>query len=314
MIFPFPPPNEAERLAALHALEILDTPAEERFDRITRLARRLFKVPIALISLIDADRQWFKSASGYAGAQTPRSTSFCGHTILKEESLVVEDALADERFHNSPWVAGEPHVRFYAGYPLTVPGGLSLGSLCLVDHQPRAFSEEDRVSLRDLARLAAQELAAFELATTDELTGCCNRRAFKSMARHQLEICRRMDKDARLASFDLSDFRRIHDSYGQAEGDRALLEFVGVLRDSIRDIDLIGRVGGNEFAALLIGKDADIIQRVRRELGRRHTEGLRPYRLHFAAGEVSFDPVRHVCIDQMFEQAAAIMGADRAQA
>jgi diguanylate cyclase (GGDEF)-like protein len=311
MIAPPRQPDEPLRLAALHALEILDTPPEERFDRITRLARRIFDVPIALVSLVDADRQWFKSADGFVCEQTPRSTSFCGHTILEPELLVVPDALQDERFRDNPMVTGEPRVRFYVGCPLTIPGGLNLGALCLMDHQPRMFGDEDRENLRDLARLVVRELVAFELATTDELTGCFNRRAFKNMAVHVLEVCRRTGAGATLAYFDLNGFKQINDSYGHAEGDRALVEFVNALRAGIRSTDLVGRLGGDEFAALFVGtregKDANIIERLRDKLCGPHTEGLRPYPLRFAVGEVSFDPERHFSVSQIFEEADAIM-------
>jgi GAF domain-containing protein len=111
------PPNEAQRIAALRALPILDTPREERFDRITRLAQRLFDVPIALITLVDANRQWFKSCMGIGVDQTPRSVSFCAHAILRDDALVIEDAQIDPRFADNPLVTDEPHIRFYAGQP-----------------------------------------------------------------------------------------------------------------------------------------------------------------------------------------------------
>jgi len=111
------PVNEEQRLAALRALCILDTPPEERFDRITRLAKKLFEVPIALITLVDAERQWFKSCQGLRVRETPRDISFCGHAILSQEGLVVPDTLLDERFADNPMVLGEAGIRFYAGRP-----------------------------------------------------------------------------------------------------------------------------------------------------------------------------------------------------
>ncbi|MEW6247374.1 MAG: PAS domain S-box protein [Nitrospirota bacterium] len=163
MIPPPIPPDEAQRLAALHALHILDTPPEERFDRITRLAQRLFDVPIALISLVDASRQWFKSRAGLDVAQTPREISFCGHAILGHEAFVVRDARVDPRFSDNPLVTGEPAIRFYAGWPLADPAGRTLGTLCLIDRRPRQLSEADLRVLRDLASLAEQELTNREL-------------------------------------------------------------------------------------------------------------------------------------------------------
>jgi len=112
------PDNESSRLDTLHALNILDTSHEERFDRLTRLAKRVLGVPIALVSLVDTNRQWFKSKQGLEATETPRDISFCGHAILGDEILVIEDATRDERFHDNPLVTGEPGIRFYAGYPL----------------------------------------------------------------------------------------------------------------------------------------------------------------------------------------------------
>jgi len=158
-----PPNDEAHRLQVLFNLDILDTPPEERFDRITRLASRLFNVPVALVSLVDADRQWFKSRHGLDVLQTHRSMSFCTHTIQQDEVMVVEDALRDVRFVDNPLVTGEPNIRFYAGSPLAAPDGSRVGTLCLIDRAPRAFSEEEAAALRDLAAIVANELAAVEL-------------------------------------------------------------------------------------------------------------------------------------------------------
>ena len=118
MLEPPLPPDEAMRLAALRSLNILDTPAEERFDRITRLAQRLFDVPIALVSLVDTNRQWFKSCQGLDASETPRSISFCGHAILEDGPLIIEDATKDQRFADNPLVTGPPDIRFYTGQPL----------------------------------------------------------------------------------------------------------------------------------------------------------------------------------------------------
>jgi PAS domain S-box-containing protein len=157
------PANEAQRLAALRALAILDTPAEERFDRITRTAQRVFNVPIAIISLIDVNRQWFKSCQGLDSSATSRDISFCAHAILNDDVLVIPDATADIRFVDNPLVTGEPYIRFYAGHPLTGPGGAKVGTLCLVDRQPRRMTAADLQALHDLAMWAQNELNTTEL-------------------------------------------------------------------------------------------------------------------------------------------------------
>ncbi|MDP9316286.1 MAG: PAS domain S-box protein, partial [Chloroflexota bacterium] len=157
------PSNEAQRLSALRALHILDTPAEERFDRITRLAQRLFDVPIALVSLVDENRQWFKSCQGLDLTETPRSSSFCAHAILGDDILVIPDATQDPRFADNPFVTGHPYIRFYAGCPLEGTDGSKFGSLCIIDQRPRELEPDQYQLLRDLAAWAGNEVNTVEL-------------------------------------------------------------------------------------------------------------------------------------------------------
>ena len=154
------PPDELQRLAALHALGLLDTPAEERFDRLTRVAAALFDAPIALVSLIDANRQWFKSCVGTDLQESSREMSFCAHAVAEREMLVIPDALRDDRFADNPVVSGPPYVRFYAGAPIFMADGTCAGTLCIIDGRPRDFTDEDRDRLRDLAAIVQQELSA----------------------------------------------------------------------------------------------------------------------------------------------------------
>lgn len=161
------PADEAERLASLYALKILDTPPEDRFDRITRLAQRLFDVPITYLALVDARRQWFKSKLGLDVQETPRHIAFCGHTILGDRLLIVPDAPRDVRFHDNPLVVGDPHVRFYAGFPLSSPDGRKVGTLCLVDRQPRDLEPWEVALLGDLAHIAESELGLIEVASLE---------------------------------------------------------------------------------------------------------------------------------------------------
>lgn len=148
---PFPP-NEATRLAALMSFNILDTPAEAEFDDLTRLISRICETPIALISLIDAGRQWFKSRVGLEASETPREIAFCSHTILGKDVLEVQDATADSRFADNPLVTGDLGLRFYAGVPLNASDGSNLGSLCVIDRVPRALNPLQLDALRTLGR------------------------------------------------------------------------------------------------------------------------------------------------------------------
>ena len=151
------PPDEEQRLATLHSLGILDTPEEQRFDRLTRLAAGILRVPVALVSLVDRERQWFKSAHGVEVRQTPRESSFCAHAVAARELLVVPDALTDNRFADNPQVSGSSRVRFYAGCPLFV-GPSCVGTLCVLDVRPRHLSTEQVDLLRDMAALVEREL------------------------------------------------------------------------------------------------------------------------------------------------------------
>ncbi|MCA1661440.1 MAG: GAF domain-containing protein, partial [Novosphingobium sp.] len=154
------PPDELQRLAALQALGLLDTPAEERFDRLTRVAAALFDVPIALVSLVDANRQWFKSCVGTDIKESSREMSFCAHAVAARDMLVIPDALRDDRFADNPVVSGPPYVRFYAGAPIFTADGHCAGTLCIIDGRPRDFTDDDKDRLRDLAAIVQQELTA----------------------------------------------------------------------------------------------------------------------------------------------------------
>ncbi|MFT6429240.1 MAG: PAS domain S-box-containing protein [Halopseudomonas sp.] len=162
------PANETERLAALHALKVLDTPAEARFDRITRVVQRYFDVPIALVSLVDEGRQWFKSCVGLDVAETSREISFCGHAILNQDIMIVPDASEDPRFADNPLVTGNPNIRFYAGAPLRAPSGERVGTLCIIDVRRREFSAEDIATLRDLADCVEEEVARSALEESEQ--------------------------------------------------------------------------------------------------------------------------------------------------
>jgi len=148
---PATPENEAQRQASLCALELLDTPSEERYDRYTRIAKRHFDVSIALVCLVDTERQWFKSRHGLNASETPRDISFCGHAILSDEIFCIPDASKDPRFADNPLVTGAPNIRFYAGAPLHAPDGQRVGTLCIIDDKPHEFSAEELAVLRDLA-------------------------------------------------------------------------------------------------------------------------------------------------------------------
>lgn len=158
MIKPPYPENEAERIKILKDLLILDSPPEERFDTVTAYAQSRFNTEIALVSLVDTNRQWFKSSSGLTVRETPRDISFCGHAILHDEVMVVTDALNDPRFFDNPLVLGPPHIRFYAGAPLKLSSGYNVGTLCIIDSKPKQLDADEVDHLRVLARMVSMEL------------------------------------------------------------------------------------------------------------------------------------------------------------
>lgn len=157
------PSDEAERLADLRALKLLDTPPEERFDRLVQLASGVFDVPMAYVALVDSDRQWFKAKCGLTVDQTGREVSFCGHAILSDGPMIVPDATLDERFADNPLVVDEPRVRFYAGYPLAGPNGYKVGTFCLADSRPRSLDETELERFRNFGEIAERELQMADL-------------------------------------------------------------------------------------------------------------------------------------------------------
>jgi diguanylate cyclase (GGDEF)-like protein len=303
------PLDETCRLQTLLSLRILDTEPEERFDRITRLAKRVFGVPIALVSLVDSHRQWFKSRQGLDALETPREISFCGHAITLDQILVVEDALLDERFRDNPLVTGEPHVRFYAGYPVRAPNGTRLGTLCIIDHVARHFSDEDRQMLRELGTMIEDDLFSLASASIDDLTGLSNRRGFRVIASHVLSICRRAASAASLVLLDLDGFKEINDTLGHSEGDAVLKEFAASLLKNFRDSDVVARLGGDEFCVLLTGTDepsvARALERLQEAVFARARTGHPSAR--FSAGYTQYDPAAHADVDALLLAADAQM-------
>lgn len=305
------PPDEAARLSDLKALEILDTPPEERFDRITRIAQRALDVPIALVSLIDDDRQWFKSRAGLDAEETPREQAFCAHTILQEEVMQVPDASNDERFEDNPLVTGDPNIRFYAGAPIESPSGHKLGTLCIIDRQPRELDPEDLSTLEDLAGMVEEEIASFQLATTDALTGLSNRRGFVLLSTQILRFGERFAKPASLVFIDLDGMKPINDQFGHDIGDRALIDTARILSRSLRESDIVARLAGDEFCVLFSGTAASDAEAA---LGRLQTAVELHNRsrddgpeLHLSVGLADWDPTSGESLDDLMKRADRAM-------
>lgn len=284
MQIPKRPKNEEARLAALAALELLDSRAEERFDRITRLACRQFRCKIALISLVDRDRQWFKSARGLSVAETSRDVSFCAHAILEPSlPLVVADAADDPRFSNNPLVIGDPNIRLYAGHPILSPEGLPVGTLCIIDSAARQLSAEDLESLKDLAHIAEDELRAERLtlnelhlreqlasaerrAMVDTLTRVWSRATIFATLVSERDRATRSGRPVGLLMIDIDNFKGVNDTHGHPTGDAVLREVAARMTRALRGMDSLGRYGGEEFLAILPECDAESAVRVAERL------------------------------------------------
>jgi len=262
------PSDEAARLRALRELGVLFTPAEERFDRIARLAARLLQVPVALVSLVDGEVQWFKANHGSFLNETARAVSFCGHAILGDDTMVVPDALEDERFHDNPLVTGEPFIRFYAGHPLRAADGSKVGTLCVMDTRPRLPGPVDLEVLRDLAGWAENELKVKVLGEVqlaliserdelrrrsmlDTLTRAWNHGAILEVLEREVARARRDGFPLAVIMADVDHFKSINDAHGHPAGDEVLRGVVRDLRSTLRPYDAVGRIGGEEFLVVL---------------------------------------------------------------
>lgn len=311
MIKPDLPANEAERLHALRTLEILDTSHEERFDRVTRMAKRMFGVEISLVSLVDENRQWFKSAQGLDASETPREISFCGHAINQDGLFIIPNAVEDARFYDNPLVTEAPNIRFYAGYPLKLRQGVNLGTLCLIDSKPKHLDEEDKQLLNDLGAMIEQEIRSIQLATLDELTLISNRRGFLTLAEYSQTVSRRKELTMSMMLFDLNKFKQINDNFGHHEGDFALKQFAKVMRIVFRESDVIGRLGGDEFVALLTDvsdeKITIILERFKAEMAEMNKVINKPYLIEYSAGVANFSPDTEKSIEEMVAEADAAM-------
>ena len=293
--------DSRERLSSLRRLGILDTPAEPAYDDLAHLAAIVCNAPIALISLVDEDRQWFKARVGLTVEETPRSVSFCSHAIAEGRLFVVRDTHEDARFRENPLVTGDPLIRFYAGMPVVGPAGLPIGTLCVIDREPRELTWEQEVTLRVLSRQVEaqfkirqqvldlqaahvkrtrsvlllrdrqQQLRAandrlWKLVRTDPLTEIRNRRAFDEALQHAWAFSGRNGQPLSLLMVDVDHFKQINDNVGHEAGDEVLKHLAARLQQYLRASDQVFRYGGEEFAVLLPGTGEKAAMHVAEEL------------------------------------------------
>jgi len=263
---------EALRLAALADYHILDTPREAPFDDIVEVASIICNAPVAVINFIDRDRQWFKAVKGLSVRETPLDISICSHAIMQPGLFVVPDTTQDERFSSNPLVKGDPFLRFYAGALLESHDGHPLGTLCVLDYQPRDLEPQQRFALQALANQVMAHLALMRshqqqkrliselenarrkmanLAATDALTGLLNRRAFERRLRSTLALIKRGDRPAALLMIDIDNFKQINDTHGHPMGDKVIKRFAQRCLSIVRQADVLARWGGEEFILLM---------------------------------------------------------------
>lgn len=245
------PDDEPVRLQTLKGYAILDSESDENFDRIIRLASQMLGLPIALISLVDEGRQWFLSRVGIDACETGRDVAFCAHAICGDEVFVVRDALDDERFRDNLLVTGPPHIRFYAGAPLSAAEGHNIGTLCVIGTEPRSWSEQEGGLLRELAGLVMHHIEMRRRTYLCPLTGLPNRRPFFESGQREFHRCRRLDELLSILLFDIDHFRSLSDRFSREQCDRALVQVAGLIAAKLRRTDLLARVAGDEFSVLL---------------------------------------------------------------
>ncbi len=262
--------SEEQRLRKLQQYNLLDTEREEAFDRITRLVTALLNVPIAAVTLVDRDRQWFKSQEGLKVDETPRDQSFCAHAMIGTQPMVINDARLDPRFSDNPLVTGDPDIRFYVGVPLRSADGTPLGALCAIDTKPRQIEVRELAVLNDLANLTMEQLELRLMATLDGLTGAMRRVAFLGLAFRDLALAQRQRTALSCLMLDADHFKKTNDEFGHAVGDEILVRIVAACKGELRRSDIVGRMGGEEFCIFLPGTEmvdaVEVAERLRKAI------------------------------------------------
>lgn len=313
------------KLARIPESDFFYTPLEERFERLTRLARRALNVPVAAVTLISAEKQWFKSVGGWNVLELPREQSLCFLTVQSGNLTVIEDTQLEPQTTEHPLVAAGPRFRFYAGLPLHDEHEGIIGTFCTFDIKPRKFSAADRQCLTDLAALSQRELVTDQLrdahmalttklgvarreAMMDPLTRLWNRRGASVLLKAAFDECDRENIDLAVASLDFDNFKRINDTYGHQIGDEVLRRVASRLVGSIRTRDVTCRIGGDEFLLIMTGTSSETAGRIAERARRQVTETAIPTRqgnipMSISIGFSIRKPHEPISVDQLLERA-----------
>lgn len=293
MTIPGIPNNEKQRLESLYLIDLIGKHGLARFDRITRLARQTFDVPIAVISLLDKDRQWLLSATGTDVEETPRTVSFCAHAILEEGVFIIRDTLKDPRFCNNPYVKGLPNVRFYAGCPVRLPDGMIAGIICIVDTSPRFFSTDEVNALLDLASIVEDEFERISFIMTDEVTGLLNRRGFLKKGQEEIDALYQKNLPFVMLTLHLLNFMAVNELLGNKEGESLIRKFSAILtRVAGRDC-ILAHAANGIFYVLVATSDhfsADkLLLNIQCEVDDYNHTNTKPYSMSYSYGMAESD-------------------------
>jgi diguanylate cyclase (GGDEF)-like protein len=317
--------TETLKIAGIHTLDLFYTPLEERFERLTRLARRALGVPVAAITVLNHEKQWFKSVAGWAISELPLERTLCQWAVRNDGPLIIPDTRLDERTMNHPLVASGPRFRFYAGFPLSDDHGVAGGTFCVFDIKPRRLSSDDCQAFTDLGKLAQQELladcltaaqaalssklgAARREAMIDPLTRLWNRRGAATLLESALEVHNRSGAPLALAMLDLDNFKAVNDRHGHQIGDDVLRKLGSRLVAAVRAEDPVCRLGGDEFLVIMPDSDALTCQRLISRLIQSFDNTTVPTRagdiqVNVSAGYTIRSPGDSVTADQMLDLA-----------
>ena len=259
--------DEAGRIDAIRRYGLLDTGTDPVCDRIVRVAREIYAAQMAMVSIIDSHRQLFRAETGIGCGSTERDSAFCTHTIRSFEPLCIPDVQSDPRFDANPLVTGPPHIRAYMGVPLTLGSGHNAGSLCVLDRVERPdFLPAQTGLLHDLADVLMQVMEVRMLSRTDALTGLASRRHFLEELGREISRARRHGREISVAILDIDHFKQVNDGHGHGVGDTVLRMVAERMRKCLREQDMIGRLGGEEFGIIFPETGGDRVLKVARRL------------------------------------------------
>jgi diguanylate cyclase (GGDEF)-like protein len=302
------PYDDEDRLLALEKVIHLSGDSEERFNRVIRIAQRIFRVPLVDFSFIGADQQWIKSSYGLDLDAIPRDISLANYAILKNELFFIPDTENDSRFSGNPLVVDRPRIRFFASYPVHSKSGYRIGALSIADRQPRTLSAYDQSAFRDLVDMIENELSYLEVSSLDRLTQLSTNDGFHNLAEQGLRVCIRQNAPAVAIVFVVVDPNAISGYESKIKKDRRFKLFANQLKRFFRRSDIVGRLGGNVFTALLLntrsGHVDEMVRKLQSSIDVYNAESTSQISIAFKHAVAEFDPKNPVSSDTLIKMAS----------